>query len=49
MLSLPSLGLTMGIVNMFVEFLSLEDPSKRMFDDGTGMHEYLLCTILGLW
>jgi hypothetical protein len=49
MLSLPSLGLTMGIVNMFVEFLSLEDPSKRMFDDGAGMHEYLLCAILGLW
>jgi hypothetical protein len=49
MLSLPSLGLTMGIVSMFVEFLSLEDPSKRMFDDGAGMHEYLLCTILGLW
>jgi hypothetical protein len=34
---------------MFVEFVSLGDHSRRMFDDGTGMHEYLLCTILGLW
>jgi hypothetical protein len=34
---------------MFVEFVSLGDPSRRMFDDGAGMHEYLLCTILGLW
>jgi hypothetical protein len=22
------------------------DPSRRMFDGGAGMHEYLLCTIL---
>jgi hypothetical protein len=29
---------------MFVEFVSLGDPSRRMFDDGVGMHEYLLCT-----
>jgi hypothetical protein len=29
--------------------MSLGDPSRRMFDDGAGMHEYLLCTILGLW
>jgi hypothetical protein len=29
---------------MFVEFVSLWDPSRRMFDDGVGMHEYLLCT-----
>jgi hypothetical protein len=29
---------------MFVEFVSLGDPSRRMFDDGAGMHEYLLCT-----
>jgi hypothetical protein len=29
--------------------VSLGDPSRRMFDDGAGMHEYLLCTILGLW
>jgi hypothetical protein len=49
MLSLPSPGLTMGIGNMFIEFVSLGDPSRRMFDDGAGMHEYLLCTILGLW
>jgi hypothetical protein len=31
---------------MFIEFVSLEDPSRRMFDDGAAMHEYLLCTIL---
>jgi hypothetical protein len=24
--------------------VSLGDPSRRMFDDGAGMHEYLLCT-----
>jgi hypothetical protein len=29
---------------MLVEFASLGDPSRRMFDDGAGMHEYLLCT-----
>jgi hypothetical protein len=29
---------------MFVEFVSLGDPSRRMFDDGVGMHQYLLCT-----
>jgi hypothetical protein len=28
------------------EFVSLGDPSRRMFDDSVGMHEYLLCTIL---
>jgi hypothetical protein len=22
------------------------DPSRKMFDDGAEMHEYLLCTIL---
>jgi hypothetical protein len=44
--SLPSLGLTMEYVNVLVEFVSLGDPSRRMFDDGAGMHEYLLCTIL---
>jgi hypothetical protein len=31
---------------MFIEFMSLRDPSRRMFDDGAGMHEYLLCTVL---
>jgi hypothetical protein len=31
---------------MFVEFVSLGDPSRRMFDDGAGMHEYLLCTVI---
>jgi hypothetical protein len=29
---------------MSVEFVSLGDHSRRMFDDGVGMHEYLLCT-----
>jgi hypothetical protein len=29
-----------------IEFVSLGEPSRRMFDDGTGMHEYLSCTIL---
>jgi hypothetical protein len=32
---------------MFIEFVG--DPSWMMFDDGSGMHEYLLCTVLGLW
>jgi hypothetical protein len=31
---------------MFIEFVSLGDPSERMFDDGVGMHEYLLCIVL---
>jgi hypothetical protein len=31
---------------MFAEFMSLGDPSRRMFDDGAGMHEYLLCTMI---
>jgi hypothetical protein len=29
---------------MFAEFMTLGDPSRRMFDDGAGMHKYLLCT-----
>jgi hypothetical protein len=29
---------------MFVEFVSLGDPSRRMFDDGAGMYAYLSCT-----
>jgi hypothetical protein len=29
---------------MFIEFVSLGDPSRMMFDDGERMHEYLLCT-----
>jgi hypothetical protein len=29
---------------MLVEFVSLGDPSRRMFDNGAGMHKYLLCT-----
>jgi hypothetical protein len=28
--------------------VSLGDPSRRMFDDGVGMHEYLLYTILAV-
>jgi hypothetical protein len=39
-------GLSWELVNMFIEFVSLGDPSSRMFDDGAGMHEYLL---LRLW
>jgi hypothetical protein len=31
---------------MFIEFVSLGDSSRRMFDDGVGMNEYLLCTVL---
>jgi hypothetical protein len=34
---------------MFIEFVSLGDPSRRMFDDGVVMHEYLWSTISGLW
>jgi hypothetical protein len=30
----------------FVEFMSLGDPHRRMFDDGAGIHEYLFCTVL---
>jgi hypothetical protein len=26
---------------MFIEFVSLGDPSRRMFDDGAGMHEFV--------
>jgi hypothetical protein len=26
--------------------VSLGNPSRTMFDDGAGMHEYLLCTVL---
>jgi hypothetical protein len=33
------------LVNVFVEFVSLGDSSRRMFDDGPRIHEYLLCTI----
>jgi hypothetical protein len=28
------------LVNVFVGFVSLGDPSWRMFDDGAGMHKY---------
>jgi hypothetical protein len=34
---------------MFIDFVSLGDPSGRMFDDGAGMHEYLLSIVSGLW
>jgi hypothetical protein len=30
---------------MFIEFMSLGDPSRRMFEDGAGMHEYWLSTV----
>jgi hypothetical protein len=26
------------LVNMFIGFMSLGDPSRRTFDDGAGMH-----------
>jgi hypothetical protein len=41
-------GSAWELVNMFINFVSLGDPSRRMFDDGVGMHVYLLCTVLGL-
>jgi hypothetical protein len=28
--------------------VSLGDPSRRMFDDGEGIHEYMLCTVFGI-
>jgi hypothetical protein len=31
---------------MFFRAESPGDPSRRMFDDDAGMHEYLLCTVL---
>jgi hypothetical protein len=34
---------------MFIEFVSLGDPSRRMFDDGAGMHEYWLSIVSELW
>jgi hypothetical protein len=34
---------------MFIEFVSLGDPSRRMFDDGAGMHEYWLSIVSRLW
>jgi hypothetical protein len=34
---------------VFIEFVSLGDLCRRMFDDGAEMHKYLLSTILGLW
>jgi hypothetical protein len=46
MLSLPSMRLTMGIGSHVFRVVSLGDPSRRIFDDGAGMHKYLLCTIL---
>jgi hypothetical protein len=30
----------------FCRIVSLGDPSRRIFDEGVGIHEYLLCTIL---
>jgi hypothetical protein len=46
MFSLPSLGLTMELVNIFIEFVSLGDPSRKIFDDDARIHEYLLCNVL---
>jgi hypothetical protein len=47
MLSLPSPGLTNGNCLTFLHrVVSLGDPSRRIFDDGAGMHEYLLFTVL---
>jgi hypothetical protein len=34
---------------MFIKFVSLGDPRRRMFDDGAGMHKYWSSTISGLW
>jgi hypothetical protein len=34
---------------MFIEFVSLGDPSTGMFDDGAGMHDYWLGIVSGLW
>jgi hypothetical protein len=34
---------------MFIEFMSLGDPSRRMFDDGAGMLKYGLSNVSGLW
>jgi hypothetical protein len=34
---------------MFIEFVSPGDPSRRMFDDGAGMHEYWLSSVSELW
>jgi hypothetical protein len=31
---------------MFIEYVSLGDPSGRVFDDGTRIHRYLFCTVL---
>jgi hypothetical protein len=46
MFSLSSLGLTMELVNIFIEFVSLWDPSRKIFDDDARIHEYLLCNVL---
>jgi hypothetical protein len=39
-------GINHGNWLTFCRVVSLGDPSRRMFDDGAGMHEYLFCTIL---
>jgi hypothetical protein len=36
----------MGIGLPFCRNVSLGDPRRMMFDDGAGMHEYWLCTVL---
>jgi hypothetical protein len=34
---------------MFIAFVSLGDPRRRIFDDGAGMHEYWLSIVSRLW
>jgi hypothetical protein len=46
-LSLLSPGVNLGNwLAFFCRVVSLVDPSRRMFDDGVGMHRYSLCTVL---
>jgi hypothetical protein len=39
-------GVNHGNRLTFRRAMILGDPSMRMFDDGAGMHEYLLCTVV---
>jgi hypothetical protein len=41
-------GVYHGYWLTFCRIVSLGDPSRRMFDDGVGMHEYLSCTKFGI-
>jgi hypothetical protein len=49
MLSLPSLGLTMGNGQHFGRVCESRGSYKEDVDDGVRMHEYSLGTIFGLW